>query len=79
MGYTDITGSAGDPFLVLDIFTRPDSVPKERLLIIKNPKRLFWQMWFNIIRLRGLQYIFSLKDVKQFKLYKVRVFSYVYF
>jgi hypothetical protein len=69
-GYRDSDIEWDKPFLVIGIFSGSDRVPRERIVRIQRPERLFWQLWLHIITLRGLRFIFSLKDVKQFKIYK---------
>jgi hypothetical protein len=60
------------PYVVLGIFSGADGIPKERLVSIKDPAWLFWCMFWAILRLRGIGYFLSLKDVKAFSIYKVR-------
>lgn len=59
------------PYLILGIFSRADNVPTERRVEIHSPEYLFATLSWNIMRLRGLEYWLSLKEVKQFGLYKV--------
>jgi hypothetical protein len=59
------------PFLVFGLFKGKSQVPQERLFFVRHPKWLFWQLWWNIILLRGFGYFFSLKDVQGFRLYNV--------
>jgi hypothetical protein len=62
----------GYPFLVLGIFSGTERVPGERILEIRSPHFLFWQIWAHIVWIRGVMYFLSLKDVRQFRIYKVR-------
>ena len=59
------------PYLVLGIFSRADNVPTEIRVEIRSPAYLFTTLSWGIMRLRGLAFWFSLREVKQFKLYKV--------
>lgn len=59
-------------YVVMGLFSRVNGVPRERLIEIKTPKRLFFYIWFSIISLRGIDAIFSLKDVRGFAIYQVR-------
>jgi hypothetical protein len=60
---------SGTPFLVLGLFKGSSQVPQEYRFSIRSPEWLFWQIWWNIVLLRGFGYLFSLKDVQGFKLY----------
>ncbi|KAF2820938.1 hypothetical protein CC86DRAFT_303878 [Ophiobolus disseminans] len=60
------------PYLVLGIFSRADNVPIERRVEIHSPAYLFTILSWNIMRLRGLEFWLSLREVKQFSLYKCR-------
>jgi hypothetical protein len=62
----------GYPFLVLGMFSGSERVPRESILEIRSPLFLFWQIWARIVWIRGLMYFLSLKDVRQFRVYKVR-------
>jgi hypothetical protein len=62
-------------FLVIGLFKGKNRIPDERLLRIKYPNWLFWQIWLDIIKLRGIGYFFSLKDVEGFRLYEVSTFN----
>lgn len=46
--------------------------PKERVVYIKRSRRLFWNLWWGTIRLRGLRSLFSLKDCTAFRIYTAR-------
>lgn len=59
-------------YVVVGLFSRINGVPRERLIEIKKSKRLFFYIWWAIISLRGMDAIFSLKDVRGFAIYKVR-------
>ena len=58
-------------FVVIGLFEGPDMAPKERIVYIKHHDWVFWYLWWGIIRLRGIQSIFSLKDCTAFKIYTV--------
>jgi hypothetical protein len=58
-------------YVVLGIFSGADGIPKERMTLIKKPSSLFWYFFWTIVRLRGIGWLFSLKDVKRFAIYKV--------
>jgi hypothetical protein len=58
-------------FIVIGIVEGADSIPLERYMRIRHPKMLFWRLWIDIVKLRGLYYALSLKDVKEFRLYRV--------
>lgn len=60
-----------EPYVVIGVFDDIDRWPKEWVLRLKYPSLTFWQIWWHMVRLRGLSYVFSLKDVTQFRLYKV--------
>jgi hypothetical protein len=66
---------SGTPFLVLGLFNRSSQVPHECQFSIRSTVWLFWQMWWNIVLLRGFGYLFSLKDVQGFKIYNASVFA----
>ena len=66
-----IGSSAAPIYLIIGIFKREDMVPYERFAQITRPRRLFWTMSYHIMRLRRMGGIFSLKDVKKFRIYKV--------
>jgi hypothetical protein len=72
---TRVSWDSFEPFIVIGMFNEGERFAKERLVRIKHPSRLFWQLWWHIVRLRGLRYVFSLKDVKGFKVYKVSTFK----
>jgi hypothetical protein len=58
-------------FIVIGIFSRDTEVPRERLLRVSNPKVFFKELAWSIIKLRGKEALFSLKDVKGFGVYQV--------
>ncbi|KAE9371032.1 hypothetical protein N431DRAFT_483649 [Stipitochalara longipes BDJ] len=58
-------------YVVLGIFPRGYSNPRERVVFIHKPEHLFWGLFWAAFRLRGLRSIvFSLRHVKAFRLYK---------
>jgi hypothetical protein len=59
------------PYMVLGIFSGADGIPRERMVTVKQPSLLFWYLFWAILRLRGITWLFSLKDVKGFAVYKV--------
>jgi hypothetical protein len=59
------------PYIVIGIFDGVDRWPKERVIVSKHPSLFLLQIWWGVIRLRGISYVLSLKDVKRFRLYKV--------
>jgi hypothetical protein len=61
------------PYVVLGIFSGAYGIPKERMVTVKDPSRLFWHMFWAIVRLRGIGYFLSLKDVQAFSIYKVSI------
>jgi hypothetical protein len=62
--------------LVIGLFSSGNKVPKERILKLrpKSAEWLNWQIWLNVIRLCGLRYFFSLKDVRGFGIFEVGYF-----
>jgi hypothetical protein len=60
-------------YLVIGLFSPVTGVPRERLITVKNPKNLFRRMWWEIMKLRGIGAILSLKDIKGFAVYQVCV------
>ena len=52
--------------------SRPDSVPQERLIILGPRRKLFTSIFWAIVRMRGISAFLSLKDVQQFRIYKVQ-------
>ena len=58
--------------LVVGIFEGPDSIPNECCIYVKHHRWIFWQLWLNIVWLRGFRYMFTLKDVMRFRLYSVK-------
>ena len=76
----DHIGSNAAPiYLIIGVFNREDMVPNERFAQITRPRRLFWTMSYHIMRLRRMGGIFSLKDVKKFRIYKVICFLFLSF
>jgi hypothetical protein len=70
----DLEGGEPDAehlYLVIGIFSGVGNRPKERVVLIKNRAHLFWTLRWNYMLLRGLRFLFSLKDVKRFRLYEV--------
>jgi hypothetical protein len=65
--------SNNPPYVVLGIFSGAYGIPKERMVTVKNPSWLFWHIFWAIVRLRGVGYFLSLKDVKAFSIYKVSI------
>jgi len=63
-------------YIVIGLFSSITGAPKERLVLVKEPKTLFRHMWWAIIRLRGFGALLSLKDVKSFAVYQVRIEDY---
>jgi len=59
------------PYVVLGIFSGADGIPRERMISVKDSSWLFWSIFWAIVRLRGIGYFLSLKDVKAFSIYKV--------
>lgn len=61
-----------EPYTVIGIFSSvADRWPMERVVRIRHPSLLFWQIWWETVKLRRVNYLLSLKDVKRFELYKV--------
>jgi len=59
-------------YVVLGIFSRGHAHPRERVVFVENPRRLFRRMQWTVFRLRGWTGTFlSLTHVKGFGLYKV--------
>jgi hypothetical protein len=58
-------------FIIIGLFDGPDMAPKELCIVIKHDRWVFWYLWLGAVRLRGLRYIFSLKDCTAFRLYEV--------
>ncbi|KAK4225962.1 hypothetical protein QBC38DRAFT_394365 [Podospora fimiseda] len=57
-------------YLVVGVFPRGRSSPRERVVFVENPTYLFWHIRWTSFRLRGLRStLFSLRHVKGFKLY----------
>ena len=59
-------------YLVVGIFSRANPQPEEICVAIFSPRSLFLHLSWAIARLRGMGFLLSLKEVKQFSLYKVR-------
>ncbi|KAJ8128904.1 hypothetical protein O1611_g4729 [Lasiodiplodia mahajangana] len=58
-------------YIVVGIFPRGNSNPKELVVSLERPERLFWELHWATLRLRGLRNsLFSLSQVKDFRLYK---------
>ncbi|KAH6865307.1 hypothetical protein BKA58DRAFT_242624 [Alternaria rosae] len=70
--YRSNTRKNNCPYLILGIFSRADNVPAEIRVEIHSPAYLFTTLSWGIMRLRGLEFWFSLREVKQFRLYKCR-------
>ncbi|KAI3317424.1 hypothetical protein HD806DRAFT_515017 [Xylariaceae sp. AK1471] len=62
-------------FVVIGIFSPLTGIPHERLVVISKPKHLFRDLWWGIMRLRGIEAFVSLKDVKGFAVYKCEPFT----
>lgn len=64
-----------EPFyMVVGIFPRGRGVPRETVVFVQRPQFLFWQLFWVVWRLRGVSdMFFSLRHIKGFKCYKVRV------
>ncbi|KAL2074119.1 hypothetical protein VTL71DRAFT_7897 [Oculimacula yallundae] len=58
------------PYLVVGILSQVGGVPYERLIRIEKSSGLSRLIWRAVLRLRGTEAIFSLKDVQGFKVYK---------
>ena len=58
-------------FVVIGIFSPLTGIPSERLVTVSKPKHLFRDLWWGIMRLRGIEAFVSLKDVKGFAVYQV--------
>ena len=69
----DDAAKVPEAYIVIGIFNGADRWPRERVVRIRHPSLLFWQMWWEIVHLRGVSYFLSLKDAKRFRLYKVRI------
>jgi hypothetical protein len=62
-------------YIVLGIFHRGYDNPQERIAFVLKPKKLFWELRWAVFRLRGLSStLLSLRQVKSFRLYRVRTF-----
>ncbi|KAK3986132.1 hypothetical protein QBC44DRAFT_248816 [Cladorrhinum sp. PSN332] len=58
-------------YLVVGVFPRGRTNPRERVVFVDNPNHLFWHIRWASFRLRGLRStLFSLRHVKGLKLYK---------
>jgi hypothetical protein len=63
-------------YVVLGLFSPIDGIPREKMVFIRHSERIFRDLFWAIVRLRGLRGLFSLKDVRTFAIYKVNcVFS----
>jgi hypothetical protein len=63
-------------YMVLGIFPRGHSNPRELVVFIHKPEQLFWRLGWAAFRLRGLRStFFSLRHVKSFRLYRVHTFQ----
>jgi hypothetical protein len=71
----DLSGEVRASYIVLGKFSGSDDIPQELLVSIKKPSFLFWNIFWATVRLRGINCLVSLKDVKGFAVYKV---SYIY-
>jgi hypothetical protein len=58
-------------YLVIGIFSGVEARPRERVVLIGNRAHLFRTLRWNYVLLRGLRFLFSLKDVKRLRLYEV--------
>lgn len=62
-------------YVILGVFHRGYSNPQERIAFVHKPARLFWELRWAVFRLRGLSSaLFSLRQVKSFRLYRVGTF-----
>ncbi|KAL6694006.1 hypothetical protein J3F84DRAFT_378344 [Trichoderma pleuroticola] len=57
-------------YVVLGTFHRGHSNPRERVVFIHKPERLFQELRWAAFRARGLSSVLSLRHVRGFKLYK---------
>ena len=71
----DLSGEVRASYIVLGKFSGSDDIPQELMVSIKKPSLLFWNIFWATVRLRGINWLVSLKDVKGFAVYKV---SYIY-
>lgn len=64
-----------DPvYVVVGLFPRGHGNPRERVVFVNQPKHLFWKVCWAAFCLRGVSGTFlSLRHIKGFRLYKVRV------
>ncbi|RYP48623.1 hypothetical protein DL768_005514 [Monosporascus sp. mg162] len=62
-------------FVVIGIFSPSTGIPRERVIFINNPKRLFRSVWWGAVRLRGIGGLISLKHVTSFSLYECDPFT----
>lgn len=68
----------GPFYMVVGIFPRGRGVPRETVIFMQRPQFFFWQLFWVVWRLRGVSgMFFSLRHIKGFRLYKVRMFFYV--
>jgi hypothetical protein len=71
----DLSGEVRASYIVLGKFSGSDDIPQELMVSIKKPSLLFWNIFWATVRLRGINWLVSLKDVKGFAVYKV---GYIY-
>ncbi|KAI1082168.1 hypothetical protein F5B20DRAFT_587827 [Whalleya microplaca] len=62
-------------FVVIGIFSLLTGIPLEHLVVISKPNHLFRDLWWGIMRLRGIEALVSLKDAKGFAVYKCEPFT----
>lgn len=61
-------------YVVIGIFPRGYTTPREMVVFVENPSHLFWKLQWAAFRLRGLtRSLFSLRHIKEFRLYHVRI------
>lgn len=60
-----------NPYIVIGIFDGIERWPKERVILVRHPSLFLFQVWWGMVKLRGVYYVFSLKGVMGFRLYKV--------
>jgi len=59
-----------NPYIVIGIFDGIERWPKERVILVRHPSLFLFQVWWGMVKLRGVYYVFSLKGVMGFRLYK---------
>ena len=69
----DLSGEVRASYIVLGKFSGSDDIPQELMISIKKPSLLFWNIFWAIVRLRGISWLVSLKDVKEFAVYNVSI------